>query len=95
MSIDGRKLVPRIKSELRISGNADDPRLALLAEEAVFSLQHFLDKTLVLTVTDSKTEIEMNPYHFRYIAIYCAMRFDNDDKLVDALGWVLEQVRRR
>ncbi|MCL2646026.1 MAG: hypothetical protein FWD61_03355 [Phycisphaerales bacterium] len=93
MAIDGRKLVPRIKAELQISGNADDPRIALLADEAIFNLQRLLKKTFVEVVTDPKTEKIMNPNHFRYITIYVAMRYDNDEKLLGALGWIFEQVR--
>jgi hypothetical protein len=95
MSIDGRKLVARIKSELRITSNADDPRLGLLAEEAVYSLQQFKCKTIVDAVTDASTETTLSPLDLRYCVVYVGLQYDGDQKLDAALGSVLEQVREK
>ena len=93
--IDARTLVPRIKSELRITGNADDPRIALLAGEAVYSLQKFKCKTLVEVVNDPSIEVALSPLDLRYVVIYVGLQYDQNDKLNDALGSVLEMVRER
>ena len=95
MAIDGRKLVPRIKAELRISGNVDDPRLALLAEEAVEDLQQFLDRTIVEIVTDTATQTTLTPKYLRYVITYVGMVYDNNEKLKPVLGWICKQVRQK
>jgi len=93
--INGKALVPRIKSELRITDDADDPRLALLANEALYSLQRFKCKTLVAAINDANTETTLSPLDFRYVVIYVGLQYDQNDKLDAALSSVLEMVRDR
>ena len=93
MSINASNLVNRVKTELRITGNHDDPRIALLIEEAAFSLQQFKCKTLVDTVTDSATQTTLTPLDVRYIVIYVGLQYDGTSGLEAAMGGVLEQVR--
>jgi hypothetical protein len=95
MAVNASQLVNRVKSELRITGAHDDPRIALLIEEAVFSLQQFIEKTLVDEVEDADAELALSPLHVRYVVIYVALQYDGDTGLDAALGNVLEQVRSK
>jgi hypothetical protein len=95
MPIDPRQLLNRVKTELRISGSNDDPRLCYLIAEAAHCLQQFKCKTLVDTVSDAATETTLSPLDVRYIVIYVALQFDAADDLAPALGSVLELVRDR
>jgi hypothetical protein len=93
MAIDPKKHLNRVKTELRISGTNDDPRLCLLIAEAAYSLQRFKCKELVDTVSDASTQITLSPLDVRYLIVYVALQYDGDEALSAALGTVLEHVR--
>lgn len=97
MAVDGRKLVARIKAELRITGDHDDPRLALLAEEGVASLQQFTEKTIVDEPEGEEAigddETTLSPLQLRYVVIYVGMVYDGGDEWDKAMSKILEQVR--
>jgi hypothetical protein len=95
MPVDSKKLLNRVKTELRIVGTIDDARLCHLIDEAVYSLQTFKRKTLVDTVTDATAQAALSPLDIRYVILYVAIQYDGSDGLDAALAAVLEQVREK
>lgn len=95
MPVDPKKLLNRVKTELRITGDVDDARLSLLIAEAIFSLQTYKRRELVDTVTDSAAQATLSPLDLRYVVIYVGIQFDGAEGLDAALAAVLEQVREK
>jgi hypothetical protein len=70
----------RVKAELRIDGNHDDPRLLDLIDEAIFVLQQFKARTMVGTVTDPSTQVLMTPLDKRFVYVYVTGRFNSSQR---------------
>lgn len=94
MAIDADILLPQIKTDLKVDGDASDGQLRLLIDEAVYTLQQFKAKTLVTEVADAATETTLTPLDLRYIKTYVRLQYDGSD-LQEALNYVLELVRDR
>lgn len=86
-------LIDKVQIELRIPEDQDHDRLIELIDEAIFSLQQFKCKTLVLTVVHSATETTLSPLDVRYVVIYVALQYDGDDSFEKAFSNITEQVR--
>jgi hypothetical protein len=83
----------RVKAELRIDGNHDDPRLLDLIDEAIFVLQQFKARTMVGTVTDPSTQVLMTPLDKRFVYVYVAIQHDAREDLRDAYLNLIAKVR--
>lgn len=83
---DSSQILNRVKTELRISNDADDARLLLLIDEGAYELGRFK----AVAVTNEN----LSPLDLRFIVIYVAIAYDGPDDALDrALSNVTEKVR--
>lgn len=68
--------VPYIKQRLLIDHDDDNLILAEMVEEAETELQLYVDKTIVLSVSDSTTETELTPLMRRFIYLHVALSYE-------------------